>query len=92
MGLTLSDLQSAAGITAVVLILVQLIKRWVPADYVQHSAVALGIVLAVVTALILGVRDATGLGNAVLVGLFGGASAVGLYDLQKPVSILRPKE
>ena len=91
MTLTLSDLLTSGGVAVVVVLLVQLVKRFIPEGYVQHVAVGLGIAIAVIARLVLGPITAELVGNAVLIGFFGGLSAVGLYQVQQPLGLLAAK-
>lgn len=88
----LNDLQTVAGVAILVAILVQLFKGLVEDRSVPLLAVIVGIVVGVLASIALGQSAPVDIGNAVLTGLLGGASAVGLYQVQKPIGLLRSKE
>jgi hypothetical protein len=89
--LTLTDVRTVAGAAAIVAILVQLLKPWIPERLVPVAAVVAGVAVSVAATLAQGVFTAEQIGNAVLTGLLAGACAVGLYQLQRPLSLLPPK-
>lgn len=89
--LSLTDLQTVAGVAVVLTILTQLAKSYVPERLIPATAVVAGIALSVLATLALGSGSAEAIGNAALTGLLGGASAIGIYQVQKPLSILPPK-
>ena len=91
MDLTLTDVRTVAGAAAIVVILIQLLKRWVPEDLVPHAAVVVGVVISIAATLALGIGSGEQIGNAALIGLQAGALAVGLHQLQKPLGLLPPK-
>lgn len=90
--MTLGDLLTIGGGAIVVAVIVQLIKPFVAERLVPLAAVGIGILLAVAASAILGQVTPEALGNAALAGLLAGASAVGIYNVQKPVGLLGPKE
>lgn len=90
--LGLAELLTTGGIAVVVTILVQLLKGGVVAERaIPWLAVALGMAIAVAAAAALGQRAAADLGNAALTGFLGGAAAIGLYQLQRPIGLLGPR-
>ena len=91
MDMSLTDLQGAAGLAVIVLILVQVVKKWLPEDIIPLFALGLGVVISLLVSAALGVFTVPGLAQAVLTGLLGGASSIGLYQVQKPVGILGAK-
>lgn len=83
---TLPSLLTIGGVTAVVIILIQLIKPYLPDDnLIRLVACALGIVLALVATWVAGAKVPQDWLDAVLRGLLGGFSAVGAYNTLNPV-------
>jgi predicted RND superfamily exporter protein len=80
--LSLNDLLTVAGVAVVVAILVQVLKQWLREDLVPLLALLLGMVLAVAASAALGMLTPEAIGNALLTGLLGGASAIGIYETQ----------
>ncbi len=89
--MSLNDLQTVLGVSVVVMILVQLIKPYFEEDAIRLLAIGLGLVVGLLAAITLGQSSALDLGNAILTGFLGGASAIGLYQAQKPLGLLAPK-
>lgn len=81
--MTLLDVETVAGASAVTSIIVQLLKSWVPRKWLPHTGVAAGVVIVLTASMILGQTSAQSLGSAVLTGLLAGAAAVGLQRVQK---------
>ena len=92
MELTLNDLLTVSGLAVVITIIVQLAKGWVEERFVPLFAVAVGIVLAVLASVVLQQYGPEAVAQAVLTGLLGGASAIGIYKLQQPAGVLKGKE
>lgn len=91
MDMTLSQLLTVGGVTAVVLVLIQAIKGRLPDDWEALIAIGLGIVLAVLASLAQGNYSVAAMAQAALTGLLGGAAAVGAYKAQVPAGILPSK-
>ena len=92
--LTLHDLLTLGGATAVVTILVQVAKSYLPDRAVPVAALLIGIIVCLLSALALGQSGGEALGNAILIGLLAGAAAIGVYKGQKnllPAPILTSK-
>ena len=92
MEITLTDFQTVGGAVVVIAVLTQLLKGHLTKQATPLVAVLLGIVVVVAAELALGHSEPEAIGNAVLRGLLAGAAAVGLYDVQKPVGLLRSKK
>jgi len=90
--MNLTDLQTVAGVAVVVSILTQLVKPYLEEKAVPLVAIALGLVVGALATLALGLSGPADLGNALLTGLLGGASAIGLYQVQKPTGILKGQD
>ena len=90
MELQLSDLLSVTGVAALCVLLVQLLKRYLPEDKVPLFAVGLGMVVAVVAQLILGPVLLETIAQAVLTGFLGGAVSIGIYQVA-PRAVLPAK-
>ncbi len=82
MELTLNDLLTVSGLAVVVTIITQLVKGFVDERWVPLLAVAVGIVLAVVASVALGLYGVAAVAQAALTGLLGGAAAIGIYEVQ----------
>ena len=91
MDMQLSELQTVAGLMVVVTILVNVFKRYVSEDRVPLLALGLGVAIAVLGAAALNQYGVQNVAQAILTGLLAGASAIGLYQVQKPVGLLPPK-
>jgi uncharacterized membrane protein YvlD (DUF360 family) len=91
-----ADLLTAGGAAIVVSIIVQVTKRWIPADVIPLYALAWGVFLVelgtVAVALASGTLDPLLLVDGFLTGILAGASAIGIYDVQRPAGMLGPKE
>lgn len=92
MEMQLSDLLTVAGLPVVVAILTNLAKPNLPETQVPRFAVAIGVLVAVVVSLVMGRVGAEAVAQAVLTGVLGGAASIGLYKLQEPIGLLKPKE
>jgi len=88
---TVQALGSIAGVAIVVLAIVQVLKpalAWPQATqdrFMPLIAVLLGVVVGLVGTAVLGGLSGVSVAQALLNGLFGGLSAVGLYSTVKPV-------
>lgn len=91
MQLSISDLLTVSGLAVVITIIVQLAKGLVEERFVPLFAVAVGVVLAVVASVVLQQYGPEAVAQAVLTGFLGGASAIGIYSLQKPAGVLKGK-
>ena len=89
--LTLADLLTVGGLSLLVTILVQLAKPYLPEKQIPLFSIAVGVLVAVVTSLALGRVGAEPVGQAILTGVLGGAAAIGIYQLQQPTGLLKPK-
>lgn len=82
-------LGSVAGVAAVTFLVVQIIKpalAWPQATqdrFMPLIAVLIGVVLGIVGTVAFGAIDRVSVVQAVLTGLFGGSTAVGLYTTGK---------
>jgi hypothetical protein len=92
MELTISDLLTVSGLAVVITIVVQLAKGWIEERFVPLFAVAVGVCLAVIASVVLQQYGPEAVAQAVLTGLLGGASAIGIYKLQQPTGVLKGKE
>ncbi len=89
--MSLTDIQSAASAAVIVLIIIQVCKRWIDEKLVPLASILLGIVIVVAATLVLGQSSPEAIGNAVLQGILAGAASSGLYSVQKPVGLLPSK-
>jgi hypothetical protein len=88
----LPDLGTVAGIAAVVLILIQLGKAYLPSDGITRLvAVALGIVLAMVYIVVKGQTAPADFLTGFLRGLEGGFAAMGGYQALSSLNVLKSK-
>ena len=82
-----ADLTTQAGITVAVGIIIQAIKGLVPDEWAKAiplMSLLMGVLIGAGYALARGNDVATG----AVTGLFGGATASGLYDVMKPTNII----
>src|ERR1700741_998494 len=89
--LTLSGLVTIGGVAVLVAIVVQALKRALPSGAVPPVALVVGALVGLLASWALGRTAPAELGQAVLTGVVGGAVAVHLYELQKPIGILPQK-
>ena len=87
----LTDLGTVAGVAVLVTILMQVVKQWLPAEWTALGAVVLGVLLALFGTVALDVVGRREVVQAIITGLLGGASAIGIYQVQKPAGVLPPK-
>lgn len=78
----LTELVTVGGLAVVLSVLTQLWKNEVPDVWVPRVNVIIGIVLAVGASIALERTTVVDLAEAAFIGLFGAASATGLYKLQ----------
>ncbi|MDO8670958.1 MAG: hypothetical protein Q7O66_05950 [Dehalococcoidia bacterium] len=91
MTLNLSDLLTPAGVAIVVLILIQVSKKWISEDLVPACALAVGMAVAIAAQLVLGPVTGVAIATAALGGFLGGAAASGVYKAQAPIGLLASK-
>jgi hypothetical protein len=83
MELSLVQAATPAGAAILAMILIQLFKANLPIEWVPRVAVLLGIAITVLASAATGALSNEILGQAIINGILGGASAVGLYELVK---------
>jgi hypothetical protein len=88
----LTELLSIIGLAGILTLLTQFFKPYVRDDFVPHVTALIGIVLALVTAVLLGLTTPIQLAEAVITGFLAGCSADGYYKLQAPTNILSAKK
>ncbi len=83
----IESLGTIAGCGAVVAVILQFVKPWLPERVIPLIAAGTGIVLATGTYAVLNLAAITpaGLEAGVITGLLGGAAAVFGYEVQKQV-------
>ena len=80
MNFSIADLATFTGCSAATLIIVQLAKTKVPDNWIAVFSAVTGMIVAVLATWIIGKFTQVEVGNALVVGLFSGASASGIYD------------
>ena len=86
-----SDLLDVTGAAVLIAIIIQLIKEWVPEKLIPHAAVGIGIVVVLIAQWTVGAMGKPDVVNSILTGILAGASASGLYSIQKPLGLLKGK-
>jgi len=90
MELQLSDLLNVTGVAALCVLLVQILKRYLPEDKIPLLAVGLGITVAVLARCVLGPVSPETVAQAVLTGFLGGIGSIGVYEIT-PRAVLPAK-
>lgn len=83
MDVSLVDAATPFGCAILTTIIIQLFKSNLSIEWVPRVAVVVGIVIAVGATFTLGGADRVGIAQAIINGILGGASSVGLYELVK---------
>lgn len=91
MPITLDSLLTVAGVAAFVLLVTQVLKTYLPPNYVPLLAAGLGVLASLGAAAALGHTTGAELTQAALTGLVGGWTAVGAFEAQKPTGVLPPR-
>jgi len=81
MTIQLSDLLNVTGVAALCVLLVQLLKQYLPEDKIPLLAVGLGIAVAVLARCVLGPVSPETMAQAVLTGFLGGVGSIGVYQI-----------
>lgn len=89
--ITTQDLLTIPGILALVVLVMQLTKQYLPSDWVPVFAIGLAIIVAVGASILVGQASAGELVDALLRGLVAALAAVGTFQAVKPLGLLQTR-
>jgi hypothetical protein len=89
--ITTQDLLSIPGILALVVLVIQLAKAYLPSVWVPVFAIGLAVIVAVGASVLVGQTSAQELVDALLRGLVAALAAVGTFETVRPLGILKTR-
>ncbi len=89
--ITTQDLLTIPGILALVVLVMQLTKAYLPSDWVPVYAIGLAVIVALGASVLVGQTSAGELVDALLRGLVAALAAVGTFQAVKPLQLLKTR-
>jgi hypothetical protein len=89
--ITTQDLLSIPGILALVVLVCQLMKSYLPSDKVPLFAIGLAVVVALGASVLAGQTGAQQIVDALLRGLVAALAAVGTFETVRPLGLLQTR-
>ena len=89
--ITTQDLLSIPGILALVVLVMQLTKQYLPSIWIPAIAIGLAIVVAIGASVLVGQTSAQQLVDALLRGLVAALAAVGTFETIRPLGLLQTR-
>jgi hypothetical protein len=89
--ITTQDIITIPGILALVVLVMQLVKIYLPSDKIPMASIALAVVVALGGGILAGQTSAQEIVNALLRGLVAALAAVGTFETVRPLNLLQTR-